>query len=434
MKPIEIAIIGLGHVGTGVAKLLLEQRERLARHAGRELRLKRAAVRDPGKRRAVTLPPGCLVTDLSEIYRDTDVEIGVELVGGISPAREIVLALLESGKDVVTANKALLAEHGPEIFEKARALGRSVAFEASVGGGIPIVAALAQGLSANEIQSISAILNGTSNFILTEMAETGRSYAEAVFHAQQLGYAEADPTLDVDGTDAAHKLAILAQLAFGTPIRVDQIPRRGIDQLQMADIRYAQELGYAIKLLATARYQEGAVELHVAPALVKHHTPLAEVRGAYNAISVVGDALGDTLYYGLGAGQMPTASAVVADIIDTAVGRAQITFRSLRLWSDGDGSRIRLRTPEEIHSRYYLRFAIEDRPGVLAQIAGVLGKHQVSISSVIQHEAEEGHEGNVVPLVIMTHTGSEAATRASVDEIDRLAVVRPASMWLRVEG
>jgi homoserine dehydrogenase len=353
--------------------------------------------------------------------------------GGIEPARKALLDLLDGGKDIVTANKALLAECGPELFDRAHQLGRSIAFEASVGGGIPIIAALTESLAANQITSISGILNGTSNFILTAMTENGETYEAALRRAQELGYAEPDPTLDVDGTDAAHKLSILAQLGFGCTVSTSRIVRQGINRLDARDVRYAGELGYVIKLLATARLANGSIELRVAPTLVRQHTPLAEVRGAYNAIQVVGDAVGDTLFYGRGAGQMPTASAVVADIIDTALGRAQLTFRTLRLWTDG-GRTLPIAPPQQVYGRHFLRFMAADRPGVLGQIARVLGEHGISIASVIQHEPQDEHEGGPVPLVIMTHRATDAGITTAVTEIDRLGSVRPPSVCMRVEG
>jgi homoserine dehydrogenase len=341
-----------------------------------------------------------------------------------------MLRLLESGKDVVTANKALLAEHGPELFDCARRLGRSIAFEASVAGGIPIIANISQCLSANQIVSLRGILNGTSNFILSEMEERGADYASAVREAQRRGYAEADPTLDVDGTDAAQKLAILAHLAFGAWVQWSEIPRVGIDAVDPADLRFAQELGYRIKLLAIAQLVVGGLELHVSPTLVRVGQPLAEVRAAYNAVSVVGDAVGRVFFHGLGAGQMPTASAVVADLIDTAVGRTRITFRTLELWSRRE-SRVALADHATVRGRYYLRFTVEDHPGVLADIAGILGRQQISIASVIQHEAED-ENGQSVSLVIMTHAAPEGSAQAALAEIDRLASVRPGSVRMRV--
>jgi homoserine dehydrogenase len=430
-QPLNIALIGCGTVGSGVAKLLLDQPERLQARGGRPLVLRKVVVRDRGKPRPLDLPRELLTTDLGPVLADPAIDVGVELVGGTDWARRAVLGLLAAGKHVVTANKALLAQHGAEVFEAARQHGRTVAFEASVAGGIPIIAALAQSLAANQILSLQGILNGTCNFILTGMTELGRSYAEALADAQQRGYAEADPTLDVDGTDAAHKLAILAQLAFGVAVQPAAIERRGIADLHEMDIRFAKELGYTIKLLAEAWLDGRELALHVSPVLLRHLTPLAQVRGAYNAIHVVGDAVGDTLYYGQGAGQMPTASAVVADLIDLAVGRAQQTFQTLRLWS-GNGGRITPRPSASVRSRFYLRLLVSDKPGVLADVAHELARHGISIASVIQHEALEEHADVTVPLVIMTHTAQTGSFRAAVANINRLGSIMAPSVYYPV--
>jgi homoserine dehydrogenase len=431
MEPLGIALIGCGTVGSGVARLLLEQGERLANRAGRALVLRRVVVRDRAKPRSCGLADELLSTDLRSVLSDPTIQVGVELVGGVGWARQAVGALLEAGKDVVTANKALLALHGAEVFECARRHGRAVAFEGSVAGGIPIIAALAQSLAANQIVSLQGIVNGTCNFILTCMSEQGQGYAEALAEAQRRGYAEADPTLDVDGTDSVHKLVILAQIAFGLAVPVSVVHRRGITEIQETDIRYARELGYTIKLLAEAWLEQHQLALHVSPVLLRHQTPLAQVRGAYNAIHVVGDAVGDTLYYGQGAGQMPTASAVVADLIDLAVGRAQRTFQTLRLWS-GNGRGVELRPADTVRSRFYLRLLVKDRPGVLADIAHELAQHQISISSVIQHEAFDGHEGDAVPLVIMTHTARTGSFGAAIAEINQLECVAAPSVYYPV--
>jgi len=432
MKRVGVGLLGLGTVGTGVARLLETASERIAKRAGRTLEVRRALVRDRTRPRA--LDASRVTCDIDAILDDSEISIVVETLGGLEPARRIVLAALAAGKDVVTANKALLAEHGAEIFSVARRHGRAVAFEASVGGGIPIVQALGVGLAANEIQSLSAIVNGTCNFILSAMTREGLPYAEALREAQALGYAETDPTLDVNGTDAAHKLAILAQLCFGANVKTTAIPRRGIDCLQLADIKYAAELGYTLKLLAQAKPAESGLELRVAPRLVRQGTPLADVKGPYNAIRVVGDAVGDTLFYGRGAGAMPTASAIVGDLIDVAVGRAAITFRTLNLWQENAAPTV-LAAPDLVRSRYYLRFTIADRPGVLGGIAQVLGRHSISIASVIQHDpgddAPPGEAG--VPLVIMTHLAVEAAVRSALGEIDGLDVVHAPSVCLGVE-
>jgi homoserine dehydrogenase len=437
MEPYGIALIGCGTVGGGVAKLLLEQPDRLAARAGRPIVLKRVVVRDRGKPRDAAIPDALLTTDVRSILADPSIHCAVEVVGGVDWAKKTVLDLLSAGKDVVTANKALLATHGAEVFDAGRRHGKAIAFEASVAGGIPIISALMQGLAANQILSIQGILNGTCNFILTAMSEQGLSYKDVLAEAQKRGYAEADPTLDVNGTDAAHKLAILAQLAFGVSVPLDRIPRRGIDQIDSTDIRYARELGYTIKLLAEAWFDpkpnsptDGQLALHVSPVMLRNHSPLALVRDAFNAIFVVGDAVGSTLYYGRGAGQMPTASAVVADIIDMAVGRAQQTFRSLNLWSR-EATHVALRPPGDVPSRFYLRLMVEDLPGVLAEITRILANHKISISSVIQHEAIEG-EKNVVPLIIMTHTALTGNFTATLAEFDKLSCVVTKSVYYPV--
>jgi homoserine dehydrogenase len=436
MNVTKVALVGLGTVGTGVARLLLDHADRIARHAGRMLQLERIVVKNLAKPRACQVPTGVLSDDLSHITNDPQIEVVALLIGGLEPARTIMLSLLRSGKNVVTANKALLAEHGPELFDQARRLSRSIAFEASVAGGVPIITNISQCLSANQITSLSGILNGTSNFIVTSMSEQGSDYVTALAEAQRRGYAEADPAMDVDGTDAAQKLAILAHLAFGARVHWREIPRVGIDTLEQADLRYAQELGYRIKLLAVAQLADPAsiqhgLDLHVSPTLVKAGQPLAEVRGAYNAIGVVGDAVGRVFFHGLGAGAMPTASAVVADLIDTAVGRTQITFRTLELWSQRE-ARVKPRDYALVPGRFYLRLRVDDHPGVLSQITGVLGQNNISIASVIQHEPETDNDGEEVALVIMTHTAPEGAMKTAVTEIDRLPCVRPGTVRMRV--
>ncbi len=431
MQVTKVALIGMGTVGTGVARLLIDHGDRTARHAGRTLWVDTVVVGDVNKPRDYELPKGVLTGDLARVLNNAEIKLAAVLVGGVEPARTITLQLLESGKDIVTANKLLLAEHGPELFDRARELGRSIAFDASVAGGIPIITNISQCFSANQIQSLRGILNGTTNFIVSQMEEQGADYSAALKAAQRLGYAELDPTMDVSGGDAAQKLAILAHLAFGARVHWTDIPQVGIDTLDSADMRYAKELGYRIKLIAVAKLHESGLELHVTPTLVKVGTPLAEVRGAFNALQVVGDAVGPVFFHGLGAGQMPTASAVVADMIDTAVGRTGITFRTLNLWSQ-DEARVKPLDHKQLPGRYYLRFTVEDRPGVLAEITGVLGKHQISIASVIQHEPSGDGAGRVVPLVIMTQQAKEGAAQAAVAEIDRLKCVRPVSVRMRV--
>ncbi len=434
MQKTKVAILGLGTVGTGVAKLLLDHGDRTARHAGRTLWLEKAVVRDRSKPRGVDLPANILTDNVGEVVDHPEISVVAHLVGGLEPARTFMLRLLHAGKDIVTANKALLAEHGPELFAVARELGRTIAFEASVAGGVPIITNLSQCLSANRIESLEGILNGTSNFILTQMDRHGTPYADAVRRAQELGYAEADPTMDVDGTDAAQKLAILAHLAFGAQVNWRQIPKMGIDRLEPEDLRFAAQLGYAIKLLAEARLSDGKLDLHVSPTLVRRRTPLAEVQDAFNAVRVVGDAVGPVFYHGLGAGQMPTASAVVADIIDTAVGRTRLTFETLEPFSMTTPPRVLLRDSDELPGRFFFRLRVKDHPGTLAAITGVFGKHRLSIASVIQHENDGNGDVDVVPLVIMSHEGPEGSARKVGQEIESLGVVHGSVTRLRVKA
>jgi len=450
-EPLGVALVGCGTVGTGVARILLDHADRLTRRAGRPLALRAVVVRDPGKPRAVALPAGLLATDPAAALADPAVHVVAELMGGTTAAKAVVLAALAAGKHVVTANKALLAEAGAEIFEAARRAERTVCFEAAVAGGVPIIRALAESLAANQVTAIQGILNGTSNFILTAMAERGMTYPAALAEAQRLGYAEADPTLDVDGSDAAHKLAILAQIAFGVAAKPHEIERQGIDTLDAMDIRFAAELGYTIKLLAEAWTGESSgvvgwrggaepttppphhpttrtVALHVAPVLLRHTDLLAQVRGAYNAISVHGDLVGETLYQGPGAGMMPTASSVVADLIDLAVGRAQRTFAAAKLWGR-EGTGFAVEPAERVRSRFYLRLLVADRPGVLADITRILADEQISVSGVVQHEAGEG-ASEPVPLVLVTHTAETGRFKAALGKIDRLpAAAAPAVFY-----
>ncbi len=429
MEKTGVAIVGMGTVGTGVARLLLDHGDRTARHAGRRLWLTHVAVRNLGQRRDLDLPDGVLTDDLNRIIEDDSVTVVAQLMGGIDPAREIMLQLLDSGKDIVTANKALLAEHGPELFEHARQRGRSIAFEASVAGGIPIVTTMSQCLSANQIVSLRGILNGTSNYIVTRMDENGTDYHAALAEAQHLGFAEADPAFDVNGSDAAQKLAILANIGFGVRVHWSDIPRRGIESIDGIDFGFAHRMGFRIKLIALAELSNGAVQLAVAPMLVKVGSPLGEVRENFNAISVTGDAVGPVFLHGQGAGQMPTASAVVADLIDTAVGRTGITFKTLELWSEHSPAII-VDQPDKLEGRFYLRFNVEDHPGVLAKIAGILGERGISIASVFQHAALQ--ENDSVPVVIMTQNAPEKSAKQAMEQITKLSVVRGAYERLRI--
>ena len=369
-----------------------------------------------------------LTDNLDAVIKDPEITVVAQLIGGIEPARTVMLQLLEAGKDIITANKALLAIHGPELFDKARLLGRSIAFEASVGGGIPIITNIGQCLTANQLTSLRGILNGTCNFIITQMQDHGADYEVALKEAQDLGYAEADPTLDVNGADTAQKLSILSQLAFGVRGNWEDIPCKGIDNLELADIRFADELGYRVKLLAIAKLVENEVEMNVSPTLIKKGSPLAEVQDAFNAIRVRGDAVGPVFYHGQGAGQMPTASAVVADIIDTVTGRSQITFNNLELWSESPRPRS-MADASQTRNRYYLRMQVTDKPGVMAEITGILGENGVSIASIIQHKADQESLDSKVPLVIMSHETTQSAITKSAEQftlsenIDSKAVV-----------
>lgn len=431
MEKTKVAIIGLGTVGSGVARILLDHGDRTANRAGRTLWLEKAVVRDLARARDCDLPEGVLTDDVEEVINDPEIEVVAQLIGGLEPARTIMLRLLESGKDVVTANKALLAEHGPEIVDRARELGRCVAFEASVAGGIPIIANIAQCLSGNQVQSLHGILNGTSNFILSKMHAEGLAYQEVVAEAQRLGYAEADPAMDVDGTDAAQKLAILAHLAFGARLNWQDIPRIGIDQVDLLDIQYAQEMGYRIKLLAVADLYENGLDCEVTPTLVKAGSPLGEVHGPFNAVLVKGDAVGPLFFHGQGAGQMPTASAVAADLIDVAVGRAAITFKNMQLWSEESPANVKQADFAKSTGRRYIRLMVEDHPGVLAEVTSLIGKEDISIASVLQKEALG--EDSVLPLVIMTHAASEAAIDRACSAIADLPAchAEPVKMWVR---
>ncbi|MEL6896121.1 MAG: homoserine dehydrogenase [Planctomycetota bacterium] len=433
MEKTKVAILGMGTVGCGVAALLVDHGDRTARHAGRTLWLENAVVRDLQKSRDFQPPAGVLTDDLDAVLANPEITVVAQLIGGIEPARTIMLRCLESGKDVVTANKALLAQHGSELFSRARALGRTIAFEASVAGGIPIIANISQCLSANGIQLLEGILNGTSNFIVSQMEQHGMAYADAVRLAQDKGYAEADPTMDVDGTDAAQKLAILAHLAFGAEVDWAQIPRIGVDLLETQDLQFAAQLGYRIKLLATANLTDDGLELHVSPTLVRRGTPLAEVTDAFNAVHVVGDAVGPVFYHGQGAGQMPTASAVVADLIDTAVGRAKLTFNTLEYFSTEQPPRVKLRDHDQLSGRMYFRMAVKDSPGTLASITGAMGKHGISIASVIQHESRSDSEDDTLPLVIMTSAAPEGAAAAAAAVMEDLPSVAGRVVRLRVK-
>lgn len=425
-NPSRIGVVGMGTVGSGVVRVLQQSAGHIERQAGRPIVVEHATVSDISKPRSVKLPGNCLSSDFSAIADNPEISIAVMLIGGLEPARSMTIELLRKGKDVVTANKALLAEHGPELFAIAQENGRSVSFEAAIAGGIPIVAAIAECLAANRIESIRGILNGTSNFILTRMEEDGSDYADVLAVAQAEGYAEADPAMDVDGTDATQKLALLAHLAFGAWVPWATIPRVGLETVDQELLRFVDELGYRIRVVADASRTDNELAMRVGPTLVRKGTPLAETRGAFNAVSVVGDAVGPIFFHGLGAGQLPTASAVVADVIDTVVGRAAITFRTTGVLSDGSGCEM----SGGGKSPYLLRLQVNDQPGVLAEITGVLGAEGISIASVIQHQ--NASESKAVPLVIMTHECESAAVERAVEAVDRQVSVQAPTTCLPV--
>jgi homoserine dehydrogenase len=415
---IKIALIGFGTVGSGVVRIIQKNAEHISRKTGLFLDLAHVVDTDLTRPRPVGLPEGLLHDDLERVLADKDVTVAVELVGGTTVAGEITKKLLTAGKDVVTANKALLAERGQEIFTTARQSGRCVAFEASCCGGMPVVGAIRKGLAANKISAMYGIVNGTCNYILSEMSSKGKEYDEALKEAQVAGYAEADPTLDVTGIDSAHKLTILATLAFGDEVDFNAIPVQGIDSVQLADIRFGGEMGYAIKLLAIAEQTDKGLSLRVQPSFITQEAPLAKVSGPFNAVSIFGDAVGHTSYYGQGAGMMPTASAVVADIIEVAQGNAGRCFAD----TPGLGKKgkpAQLCPAEEINSRFYLRLSLVDRPGVFAQVGKILGNRQISISSCLQHESESV---DCVPVVFMTHRARKGDVDIALKEMAQLEV------------
>ncbi|MBI3953567.1 MAG: homoserine dehydrogenase [Chloroflexi bacterium] len=424
---IGIGLLGLGVVGGGVCQALTHKAAALSERAGVPLAIEGILVRDLKKSRAVKAPARLLTTDPERVLENPRVDIVVELLGGEQPALEYIERALRSGRHVVTANKEVLAKHGPRLLALGRELGVSLQFEGSVGGGIPIIGPLLDDLLANDITAVYGIINGTTNYILTRMARDGLDFGAALKQAQDLGYAEADPSNDVAGTDAAYKLAILATLAFHTHIRPEDVYREGIERLTGRDFRHARELGYAIKLLAIAKAEDGAVQARVHPVLLPQDYPLAKVEGVFNAVQVEGDLVGPLLFQGRGAGAQPTASAVVADIIRAArhiQGNAPYPPPLL------NDSRT-LRPMAEIRTRYYIRLGVADRPGVLAQIARILGDEGISIASVIQKEVDE--EAQTAELVIMTHQAQEAAVQEALKRLEGLAVVSEVSNYLRVE-
>lgn len=428
---LKIALVGCGTVGSGVVRILQSSGDQLKSRAGRRLVLKHVVVKNPDRQRDVSLDNYTVSSTIDAVVNDPDIQVAIHVVGGIQPALNDVTRLLKAGKDVITANKALLYAHGEELFALAGELNRTICFEAAVAGGIPIISAVNTALTANDILSIEGILNGTSNFILSRMYDRRQTYEEVLREAQARGYAEADPAMDVDGTDAAQKLSILTRLAFGTRVPLDAIVRQGIQHIELLDLIVAAELGYRIKLLATSRLSKGRLEVSVQPTLVRADRPVALTSGADNIISIEGSALGMLRLAGAGAGQMPTASAVVADIIDYATGRAALTFRSLLRMQQRDP--IPMQPQEELSRRYYLRFTVADRPHVLADIADVLGRNAISISSVRQDETEDMADGTgVARLVIMTHRTTEGRLRAADAEVASLNSLRGARIRMPI--
>ena len=425
---IGIGLLGLGVIGGGVARALTERAEALANVAGSPLHLHRIAEKDLARTRASGMDPEMFTTDPTEVVSDPNVDIIIEVLGGEHPAMELINDALDRGKYVVTSNKEVMAKHFPEFLSRAESKGVDILYEASVGGGIPLISPFKRDLLANEISTIFAIINGTTNYILTRMAAEGLDFASALKQAQELGYAEADTTNDIEGIDAAYKLTILATLAFNVEVRPEEVHHEGISRLSARDFRYARELGYEIKLLAIAKERDGAVEARVHPVFLPQDLLLAKVDGVYNAVQVEGDLVGRVLFYGQGAGPSTTSSAVIADVIDIAqrINRGVSITPALRL----DPSR-RVMPISEIETRYYLRMLTVDRPGVLAQISKVMADNSISISSVIQKESDVAND--VAEIVLMTYPAGEKAMQQAMDEISRLDVMKEIANFVRVE-
>ncbi len=432
MEAIKVGLLGLGVVGGGTWKVLKRNAEEIARRAGRRIEVTRVAVRDVAKARALVGDTVLVGSDPREVVRDPSIDIVVELIGGDTLARELVLEAIANGKHVVTANKALLAKHGNEVFAAASAKGVMVAFEAAVAGGIPIIKAIREGLTANRIQWVAGIINGTTNFILSEMRSRGLPFETVLAEAQKLGYAEADPTFDIEGVDAAHKLTLLASLAFGIPVQFDKAYIEGISKLASEDIRMADQLGYRIKLLGITRRRPEGIELRVHPALVPAKSMLANVEGAMNAVLVRGDAVGQTLYYGKGAGEEPTASSVVADLVDvTRLHTADPGNRVPHLAFQPDAMADTPILPiDEVITSYYLRLSVADQPGVLADIARVLANANISIGSMVQQPSK----ADAAELVFLTHEAREKDINEAIKRIEDLSFVRSKVTRLRMES
>ncbi|GAB1233318.1 homoserine dehydrogenase [Ferrigenium sp. UT4] len=432
-KPINVGLLGIGTVGGGTFIVLQRNADEIARRAGRPIRITVVADRNLELAKKIT-GGACRVTDDAfAVVADPEVDIVIELIGGYGVAKELVLKAIANGKHVVTANKALLATHGNEIFKAAQDKGVMVAFEAAVAGGIPIIKAVREGLSANRIEWIAGIINGTTNFILSEMRDKGLSFDAVLKEAQRLGYAEADPTFDIEGVDAAHKITILASLAFGIPMQFDKAYIEGISKLDAIDIKYAEQLGYRIKLLGITKRTDEGVELRVHPTLIPSKRLIANVEGAMNAVLVQGDAVGATLYYGKGAGAEPTASAVIADLVDvTRMATADPQNRVPHLaFQPNAMADLKILPMDEVQTSYYLRLRVQDKPGVLADITRILADEQISIDAVIQKEPEEGEEQT--DLIMLTHQTREKRINAAIAKIEKLGVVAGKVTKLRME-
>ena len=433
MKPINVGLLGVGTVGGGTWTVLTRNAEEITRRAGRPIRITAVADRDLARARELTGGQVKMTDDAFALVRDPDIDIVVELIGGYTVARDLVMAAIDNGKHVVTANKALLAVHGNEIFAAAQKKGVMVAFEAAVAGGIPIIKALREGLSANRIQWIAGIINGTTNFILSEMRDKGLAFADVLKEAQRLGYAEADPTFDIEGVDAAHKATLMSAIAFGIPIQFDKCHIEGISKLEAADIRYAEQLGYRIKLLGITRRVARGVELRVHPALVPAKRLIANVEGAMNAVLVWGDAVGATLYYGKGAGAEPTASAVIADLVDvTRLHTADPLHRVPHLAFQSDQlTDLPILPMDEVETAYYLRLRAQDKPGVLADITRILADLEISIDAMLQREPDEGEDQT--DIVLLTHVALEKSVNAAIAKIEGLGSIAGKVTRIRLE-
>jgi homoserine dehydrogenase len=434
MKPINVGLLGIGTVGGGTFTVLKRNEEEITRRAGRPIRITAVADKNLELAKSIVGSGVRLTDDAFSIVTDPEIDIVVELIGGYGVAKELVLKAIENGKHVVTANKALLAVHGNEIFAAAQKKGVMVAFEAAVAGGIPIIKALREGLSANRIQWIAGIINGTTNFILSEMRDKGLPFAEVLKEAQRLGYAEADPTFDIEGVDAAHKATLMASIAFGVPVQFDKAYVEGITKLEAADIKYAEQLGYRIKLLGIARRREQGIELRVHPTLIPEKRLIANVEGAMNAVLVQGDAVGATLYYGKGAGAEPTASAVIADLVDvTRLHTADPEHRVPHLAFQPDQiTELPVLPIEEVETSYYLRLRVLDRPGVLADITRILADQTISIDAMLQREPEEGE--SQTDIIILTHLTIEKNMDTAIAKVENLDSVTGKVIRLRLEN